>query len=139
MIREGWRRRILVDVVAWIIAALLCVLWRWVYDKSEIVSYWALFGVLMVLWIVIGFAVQLYRSYKETWFWQSLLSLIADAGILIGLCWWVLPMLPYNLSPKVAMWTILIVGAQEIFVVIMEHYLKYATNMNVPPMEIEQR
>ena len=139
MIREGWRRRILADVVAWIIAALLCVLWRWVYDKSEIMSYWALFGVLMVLWIVIGFAVQLYRSYKDTWFWQSLLSLIADAGILIGLCWWVLPMLPYNLSPKVAMWTILIVGAQEVFVVIMEHYWKYATNMNVPPMEIEQR
>ena len=101
--------------------------------------YWALFGVLTAVWIVIGFAVQLYRSYKEAWFWQSMLSLIADAGILIGLCYWVLPMLPYNLSPKVAMYTILLVGALETFVILMEHYWKYATNMTVPAMQVEQR
>ena len=139
MIRENWNIRLIVDLLVWVIAALLCVLWRWVADKSEIVHYWALFGVLAVLWIVVGFAVQLYRSYKETWLWQSLLSLIADAGILIGLCWWILPKIPYQLSPRVAMWTILIVAALELFVVVMEHYWKYATNMNVPVMQIEQR
>ena len=118
MIREGWHRRIGVDILVWVIAALLCMLWRWVANKSEMVHYWALFGVLTAVWIVVGFAVQLYRSYKEAWFWQSMLSLIADAGILIGLCYWLLPMLPYNLSPKVAMYTILIVGALETFVVL---------------------
>ncbi len=139
MIQEGWHRRIGVDILVWVIAALLCMLWRWVANKSEMVHYWALFGVLTGVWIVVGFAVQLYRSYKEAWFWQSMLSLIADAGILIGLCYWLLPMLPYNLSPKVAMYTILIVGALETFVVLMEHYWKYATNMTVPAMQVEQR
>ncbi len=139
MIREGWHRRIGVDILVWVIAALLCMLWRWVANKSEMVHYWALFGILTGVWIVVGFAVQLYRSYKEAWFWQSMLSLIADAGILIGLCYWLLPMLPYNLSPKVAMYTILIVGALETFVVLMEHYWKYATNMTVPAMQVEQR
>lgn len=139
MIREGWHRRIGVDILVWVIAALLCMLWRWVANKSEMVHYWALFGILTGVWIVVGFAVQLYRSYKEAWFWQSMLSLIADAGILIGLCYWLLPMLPYNLSPKVAMYTILIVGALETFVVLMEHYWKYATNMTVPVMQVEQR
>ena len=139
MIREGWHRRIGVDILVWVIAALLCMLWRWVANKSEMAHYWALFGVLTAVWIVVGFAVQLYRSYKEAWFWQSMLSLIADAGILIGLCYWLLPMLPYNLSPKVAMYTILIVGALETFVVLMEHYWKYATNMTVPAMQVEQR
>jgi lipopolysaccharide/colanic/teichoic acid biosynthesis glycosyltransferase len=114
-------------------------LWRWVADKSEIVHYWALFAVLALLWVLVGFVVQNYRSFKVTWFWQSLLSLVADAGILIGLCWWILPKLPYNLSPKVAMWTILIVGAIETVVVLIEHYWKYATNMTVPPMQIEKR
>ena len=139
MIREGWHKRIGVDILVWVIAALLCMLWRWVANKSEMAHYWALFGVLTAVWIVIGFAVQLYRSYKEAWFWQSMLSLIADAGILIGLCYWVLPMLPYNLSPKVAMYTILLVGALETFVILMEHYWKYATNMTVPVMQVEQR
>ena len=139
MIREGWHRRIGVDILVWVIAALLCMLWRWVANKSEMVHYWALFGILTGVWIAVGFAVQLYRSYKEAWFWQSMLSLIADAGILIGLCYWLLPMLPYNLSPKVAMYTILIVGALETFVVLMEHYWKYATNMTVPAMQVEQR
>ena len=139
MLREGWYRRVIVDIFVWVIAALLCMLWRWVADKSEIASYWALFGVLAALWVLVGFVVQLYRSYKDTWFWQSMVSLMADAAILIGLCIWGLPRLPYNLSPRVAMWTILIVGAIETVVVLIEHYWKYATNMTVPVMTIEQR
>ena len=127
------------DVLLWVIAALLCMLWRWVADKSEIARYWALFGVLAVLWILIGLAVQLYRSYKDTWLWQSILALVADAGILIGLCYLVLPKLPYQLSPRVAEWTTLIVAAMEVVVVVIEHYWKYATNMKVPVMHIEQR
>ena len=139
MIREGWYRRMIVDIIVWLIAVALCMLWRWVADKSEIVAYWSLFGVLAALWIIVGLAVQLYRPYKNTHFWQAMLSVIADAGILIGLCWWLLPRIPYSLSPRVAMWTILIVGALETIVVIMEHYWKYATNMTIPPMTIEQR
>ena len=139
MIRDGLYRRMIVDLIVWLIAALLCMLWRWVADKSEIASYWALFGVLAALWIVIGMAVGVYRPYKTSRFWQAILSLVLDAGILIGLCWWLLPLLPISFSPKVAMWTIFIVGGFETFVVIMEHYWKYATNMNVPVMHIEQR
>ncbi len=139
MIREGWHKRIAVDLLVWLVAILLCMFWRWVSAKSSIVNYWALFGVLTVAWIIVGFIVQLYRSYKDAWFWQSMLSLIADAAVLIGLCWWLLPQLPYNLSPRVAMWTILLVGAMETVVVVMEHYWKYATNMTVPAMQIEQR
>ena len=104
MVREGWHKRVVVDLLVWVLAALLCMLWRWVTNKSEIVHYWALFGVLAAAWVLVGFVVQLYRSYKEAWFWQSMLSLIADALILNGLCWWLLPQLPYNLSPRVAMW-----------------------------------
>ena len=129
----------IVDLIVWFIAALLCELWRWIADKSEIRAYWALFGVLAVLWILIGIIVQLYRSYKETWLWQAWLSVVADAGILIGLCWWLLPLHPYSLSPKVAMWTILIVGVMETVVVLIEHYWKYATNMTVPVLQVEQR
>ncbi len=88
MIREGWYKRVVIDLIVWVLAAALCMLWRWVSDKGSIGAYWALFGVLFVLWVVVGFIVQLYRSYKVAWFWQSLLSLIADAGVLIGLCWW---------------------------------------------------
>ena len=139
MMREHWKRRILVEVLLWVIAASLCVLWRWVADKSEIAYYWGMFAVLAVLWILIGFVVQLYRSYKEMRLWQSLLSLVADTGILIGLCYWLLPKVLYNLSPRVAEWTILIVAGMELLVLIMEHYWKYATNMTVPVMKIEQR
>ena len=69
MIREGWHRRILVDLLVWVLAALGCLLWRWVSDKSEIVNYWSLFGILAVLWVCLGFSVQLYRSYKVVWLW----------------------------------------------------------------------
>ena len=139
MIREDWYRRLIVDLLVWILAASACILWRWVADKTSLSAYWAMFGVLTVLWMIVGWAVQLYRSYKDTWFWQSLLSLLVDAGILIGLCWWILPQLPWGLSPRVAQWTILVVAALETVVTLLEHYWKYATNMTVPVMQIEQR
>ena len=49
----------MVDLLVWVLAASLCMLWRWVGNKSEIVHYWALFGVLAALWVLVGFAVQL--------------------------------------------------------------------------------
>ena len=139
MIREGWYRRVAVDLIVWALAALMCMIWRLAADKSSIGAYWALFGVLAVLWVVIGMIVQVYRSYKETWFWQAFVTLVMDAGIMIGLCWWILPKFSWGLSPNVAMWTILVVGAIETVVVLMEHYWKYATNMMVPAMQIEHR
>ena len=139
MLRKGWANRILVDLIVWVIAVSLCMLWRLVANKSEVVTYWVLFAVLAALWVIVGFAVQLYRSYRDLHLWQSMASLIADALILIGLCWWLLPILPYSLSPRVAMWTILMVGGMETIVVVLEHYWKYATNMTVPAMQIEQR
>ena len=83
MIREGWHRRVGIDLAIWLIAVSLCMLWRWIAVKSTISSYWALFGVLALLWVIVGMAVQLYRPYKETWFWQAWLAVVADAGVLI--------------------------------------------------------
>ena len=139
MKREGWYKRVAADLLIWVVMALLCMLWRWIDDKSSIAAYWSMYGVLAVLWVLIGFAVQLYRSYKDAWLWQAMVSLVADAAILIGLIWWLLPQLPYQLSPKVATWSVLIVGAIETVLVFAAHYWKYATNMTVPAMQIEQR
>ena len=139
MIREGWYKRVAADLMVWVVVGLLCMLWRWIDDKSSIAIYWGMFGVLAVLWVLIGFVVQSYRSYKDAWLWQAMVSLVADAAILIGLIWWVLPHLPYQLSPKVATWSILVVGAIETVLVFAAHYWKYATNMTVPVMQIEQR
>lgn len=139
MLRDNWKRRIWIDVLVWVLAASACSVWRWAADKGSPGAYWTMFGVLMVLWIVVGMGVQLYRSYKEMKLWQSWLALVADAGILIGLCWAILPRLSYGLSANVATWTILVVFALEVFVVLMEHYWKYATNMMVPVMTVEHR
>ena len=139
MVREGWHKRVAVDLLVWVLAVLLCMLWRWIADKSEIKAYWVLFGVLAVAWVLVGYALQLYRSYKDTYLWQSLCSVIADDIVLITLCWLVLPRIPYSLSPNVATWMILLVGGMEMVVVLLEHYWKYATNMDVPVMQIEKR
>lgn len=132
-------KRIIADIFVWLLAALLCMLWRWVADKSSFGAYWALFGVMTVLWIGIGWVFQLYRSYKIAWFWQAMVSLVLTAAALIGLGWWILPKLSFGLSPRVAMWMVLLVGAIDTVIIWFEHYWKYATNMTVPAMTIEQR
>ena len=139
MERSSKKIRIAIDVIIWFAATLLCLLWRWAADKSEINGYWFLFGGLIILWVLFGWIFQLYRSYKETWLWQAVLSVIATTGLLIGLCYWLLPYLSDDLSFRVASWTIMIVGVCELIVVLITHYWKYATNLTVPVMEIEQR
>ncbi|MEE0861086.1 MAG: hypothetical protein UIC49_06455, partial [Paludibacteraceae bacterium] len=139
MERSSKKIRIAIDVIIWLAATLLCLLWRWAADKSEIDAYWYLFGGLTILWALFGWIFQLYRSYKETWLWQAVLSVLADTGLLIGLCYWLLPYLSDDLSFRVASWAIMLVGACEIIVVLVSHYWKYATNLTVPVMEIEQR
>ena len=132
-------KRGLIDIILWIIATIVCILWRWLDDKSAVTSYIALFAGMAVLWILVAWALQLYRPYKETRLWQTTLSLLATMGVLVGLCYWGLPYLPWKFSPKVAIWMVLIVGAMDMLVVVVEHYWKYATNMTVPVMQIKQR
>ena len=132
-------KRIIGDIFIWALVAVACFLWRIAADKSEVWMYVAMFAALLVAWIVVGFAVQLYRSFKKIHFWHAFVSLVADAGILVAACYWLMPMMPWQLSPNVAIWAIMIVGAIDTVVILMEHYWKYATNMMVPVMEIEQR
>lgn len=139
MIREKWQIRVLIDVILWVIATIVCMLWRWLDDKSEVVSYFALFAGMAAVWILVAWLLQLYRSYQETWLWQSMVSLMATVGAMVALCNWGLPYLPWHFSPRVAIWMVLVVGAMDVFVVIGEHYWKYATNMTIPVMTIEKR
>ncbi len=133
------RRRILVDIIIWIISALICISWRLVAYKSQIWGYLGLFMAMMVVWILVGWACRLYRSYKTTWYWQSVLSLAVTTCIVLFLLHFVLPVLPFHFSVTVAMWLVGIVCVIDFFVVLTEHYWKYAQNMTVPVMEIELR
>lgn len=133
------RVRGFVDFILWVIATIVCILWRWLGDKSAVVSYIALFVSMAVMWILIAWALQLYRPYKETRLWQSMLSLVGTMGVMIGACYFGVPYLPWAFSLKVVIWMVLVVGAMDVVVIFAEHYWKYATNMTVPIMKIEKR
>ena len=132
-------KRAFVDFILWTIATVLCMLWRWLDDKWDVASYILLFEGMAAAWIVVAWAAQLYRPYVLVRIWRSMGSLSLTMGIMVGLSNWLLPMLPWQFSPKVASWMVLMVGGMEVLVLIGEHYWKYATNMTVPIMQIEQR
>lgn len=132
-------KQIGIDIVIWIISSIICILWRLAADKAEIWTYLGLFAVMMFAWIVVGAVFGLYRSYKKTWYWQAVLSLAVTTTVMLLLVHFVLPMLGWPLSATVAMWMVGIVTVIDFFVILAEHYWKYATNMTVPVMKIEQR
>lgn len=132
-------KRVLTDIVVWVVAAIICVLWRLVADKEQILPYVELFAVMMLVWIGIGMVFGLYRSYKKTWFWQELISLLLTTGVLMALVYYGMSRLPWQLSMTVALWMVGIVSILDMTVVLVLHFWKYATNMSVPIMEIEQR
>ncbi len=132
-------KRILNDIVIWLLATLICVFWRLIANKSEIASYLVLFLVMLCLWVSLALIFRKYRSYKETWCWQELLSMALTAGSLIGLVYIVLPRLPWSFSTTVASLVVGMVAAFDFVFIMGKHYRKYALNMTVPPMVIEQR
>ena len=133
-------RRIFGDIVIWIISSVVCILWRVMASKEAILSYVAFFAVLMVAWVLIGLLTMKYRrSYKEAWYWQEMLSMLLTGGILMGLCAWLLPLIPYNISMTVALWMIGIVMIFDSVDILFKHYWKFALNMTIPPMVIKHR
>lgn len=132
-------KRIIVDIFIWALASLLCVSWRLVAQKSEIQLYWLLFLAMMIVWVLLAWIFRKYRSYKDTWYWQEMLSMLLTGGSLIGLVYLILPRLPWSLSTTVAAWTVGAVMVMDSVVILAKHYRKYALNMTVPAMVIEHR
>ena len=96
------------------------------------------FGILMVLWLGIGMLLRLYRPYKTTPLWQALLSLGGTVASMLIISLIVFPLwMPLSVTPSV--WVISVVAVCNLVIIITEHYWKYATNITVPAMQIEQR
>ena len=133
-------KRILTDCLLWLVATVICALWRLLAAKVEIFNYIILFAAMMLVWVVLGLVTRKYsRSYKESWYWQDLLSLLLTGGGLMLLLWWLLPRINSSFSLHVALWTVGVVMVLDAVLMLFMHYYKYALNMTVPVMEIEQR
>lgn len=132
-------KRIGIDLLIWVLASAVCLLWRFATAKAELMEYVFLAAILAVTWVIVGTVLQLYRSYKIAWYWQSALSCLLTGAVLMTGCYYLLPMLPLGVSVNVAMWLVGAVTVTDMVVILMEHYWKYAQNMTIPLMEIEQR
>lgn len=134
-------KKIIKDCTIWILMSVVCILWRVAAHKSEIAPYVGLFAVMMLTWIVIGFITFKYkRTYRDTWLWQDILGMLLTGGIQMLLTWFLLPLATaYTFSMTIALWMIGLVMMADAVVLLCLHYWKFALNMNVPPMVIEQR
>jgi len=134
-------KNIVKDCILWSIASLICILWRMLTDKGVVGAYLLLFLGMMGLWILLSWAIGRYRlSYQKLWWWQDVLLMwTVGALVMVITDFFVLPYLPYAFSSTVATTTTAIVTFLDFFVILFKHYWKFALNMTVPPMEIEQR
>lgn len=132
-------KRFGLDIFLWISAATICLIWRVAADKESIWGYiWNLL-VLMIYWLLMGGTTMLYRSYKTTHLWQALLSLASTTTILLLSNYFLFPLFIESFSTTPGTWVISVVAVCDLLVILIEHYWKYATNMTVPAMQIEQR
>jgi len=133
-------KRVFADIIIWIFTAILYIPFRLIADKQEVAIYVPLFAALMVAWVLLGIiTLKYYRSYREKWYWQELLSMLLTGSLLMLITWYVLPLLPYNFSMTVVLWLIGLVMLADSVVILMLHYWKFALNMTIPVMPIEQR
>ncbi|MCQ2310365.1 MAG: sugar transferase [Paludibacteraceae bacterium] len=133
-------KKIIIDCCIWLIASVVCILWRLTAHKSEILAYAMLFVLMTAIWIVLGIITTKYkRSYKEAWLWQEILILLLTSGLIVIITNIGAPYLPYAFSQMVVMGVIGMVFLLNAIAILLTHYWKFALNMNVPPMVIEQR
>ena len=60
-------KRIGIDLLIWVLASAVCLLWRFATAKAELMEYVFLAAILAVTWVIVGTVLQLYRSYKIAW------------------------------------------------------------------------
>ena len=133
-------KRIINDIVIWIISSVVCILWRVVADKETIADYIILFAIMAGIWVILGLiTLKYWRSYKKAWYWQEMLSMLLTGGALIGLCIWQWKYVTYNVSLNVALWMVGIVMVIDAIAILLKHYWKFALNMTIPPMVIKHR
>ena len=133
-------KRILSDILVWAVCGTLYILFRVMAQKADVLAYVALFGAMTVLWIMLGLLCGKYKkSYREAWYWQELLQLCLTGGLLMLVLHFTLPILPWQFSQTVALWMVGIVMIVESIMQLGMHYWKFALNMTVPVMEVEQR
>lgn len=135
---KGWL--IGLDFLIWTIASILCVMWRWVADKSMVWSYMVLFGVMCVVWCVIGVLCGKYRSMCTTRFLYQVLSLLMTIfvmSLVVYVCRMYLEGWQY--SPRVAQWMIWLVSGADVIVLLGGSMWKYAQDMDDKPMIFEER
>ncbi len=133
-------KRILNDICLWLLCGTLYVLFRLMAQKTEVWGYIGLFAAMMVVWVLLGLLFGRYRySYKEAWFWQEMLWLGLTGGGLLLAVYFGLPHLPWSFSMTVALWMVGVVMIADAVIQLLKHYWKFALNMTVPVMEIEQR
>ncbi len=133
-------KRIVNDIVLWIIASVVCLLWRVMASKETIADYIIVFAVMAAMWVLFGLLTMKYRrSYKEAWCWQELLSMLLTGGALMGICAWQWDTVPYHVSLNVSLWLIGVVMILDAIGILLKHYWKFALNMTIPPMVIKHR
>ena len=137
-------KRIISDILLWIAAGVVCCLWRLASHKDQVSNYIWFFAAMMIVWLLLGLIYQKYRrSYKETWYWQEMLSMLATGVTLIILIHFLLPTitawLGLSFSETVLQWMVGIVMMMDAVVILAKHYWKFALNMTIPVMEIEHR
>jgi len=139
---------IFTDIVLWIIASVICILWRLMAHKGMILAYVPAFVVMMILWLILAWIFRKYRSYKAIWYWQELLSMLLTSTCLVviiyccfAFCGWFAEPIGQmmGLSATVLFFVLGIVVIFDLLIIIAKHYRKYALNMTVPPLVITQR
>ena len=132
-------KRFGLDIFLWISAAAICLIWRVAANKENIWGYLLPLVALMGLWLLVAFVTRLYRSYKITPVWKALLSLAATTTLLLLANYFLFPLIFNSFSTTPGVWVVAVVAVCDLIVILTEHYWKYATNMTVPAMQIEQR
>lgn len=133
-------KRIVIDILIWIVSATLYILFRLVADKQEVAIYVPLFASMMAAWIILGIiTLKYYRSYRDKWYWQEMGAMLLTGLLLMVLTWYVVPMLPYPFSMTVVLWMIGVVMMNDAIVILLKHYWKFALNMTVPVITPKHR
>ena len=131
-------KRFFTDIALWVVAVVICFIWRLSASKDAVWEYILQFGILMVLWLALGALFRLYRSYKVTPLWQAILSLLGTTVALLLINLYVFPLwMPISTRPGI--WVTSVVAICDLVIILVEHYWKYATNITVPAMQIEHR
>ncbi|MDO4190377.1 MAG: sugar transferase [Bacteroidales bacterium] len=132
-------RNLIYDIIIWLLVIAVVALWRITSNKAEILPYFILCIVLMIIWVTAGYFIGRYQPPYQKKRKRLLLENLYELLVTMTCCVFMIATKLFQVSPLVFVIVVSTVWLINMLYLFIHFAIRYATSADVPLPEILPR